>query len=83
LENTPHAWLRQLLLCYNSGDMDGFDKITKSGDFLKQVYETELAIISLQFDLFETKIVLDDFDGNCIQTIKRGKRQHVIFSNCN
>ena len=36
LINTPFAWLRQLLLVYNSGDMEGFEKISKSGDFLKQ-----------------------------------------------
>lgn len=36
LINTPHAWLRQLLLFYNSGDMEGFEKLSKTGDFLKQ-----------------------------------------------
>lgn len=36
LVNTPNAWLRELLLFYNSGNMDGFEKISKTGDFLKQ-----------------------------------------------
>lgn len=36
MENTPFAWLRQLLLFYNTGDLQGFDKITKTGDFLGQ-----------------------------------------------
>ncbi|KAJ3035338.1 26S proteasome regulatory subunit [Rhizophlyctis rosea] len=36
LRSSPVDWLRQLLLCFNSGDMDGFDRISKTGDFLKQ-----------------------------------------------
>ena len=36
LVNTPFAWLRQLLLFYNSGDMEGFERVSKTGDFLKQ-----------------------------------------------
>jgi 26S proteasome regulatory subunit N9 len=36
LATSPFAWLRELLLLYNSGDMDGFDRISKSGEFLKQ-----------------------------------------------
>lgn len=36
LVNTPFAWLRELLLFYNSGNMQGFEKTSKSGDFLKQ-----------------------------------------------
>ncbi|KAJ3356695.1 26S proteasome regulatory subunit [Kappamyces sp. JEL0680] len=36
LQTSPFAWLRQLLFFYNSGDMEGFEKISKTGDFLKQ-----------------------------------------------
>ena len=36
LVGTPFAWLRLLLLSYNSGDMSGFDATSKTGDFLKQ-----------------------------------------------
>jgi 26S proteasome regulatory subunit N9 len=36
LASTPFAWLRQLLLFYNSGDMEGFERVSKSGEFLKQ-----------------------------------------------
>jgi 26S proteasome regulatory subunit N9 len=36
LLNSPHAWLRTLLLQYNSGDLEGFEKLVKTGDFLKQ-----------------------------------------------
>ena len=36
LVNSPYSWLRQLLFFYNSGDMEGFEKICNTGDFLKQ-----------------------------------------------
>ncbi|KAI9092582.1 hypothetical protein DFS34DRAFT_643563 [Phlyctochytrium arcticum] len=36
LKETTYDWLRQLLFCFNSGDMDTFEKISRSGDFLKQ-----------------------------------------------
>ncbi|KAJ3265766.1 26S proteasome regulatory subunit [Chytriomyces hyalinus] len=35
LTNSSSAWLRQLLFAFNSGDNDAFEKISKSGDFLK------------------------------------------------
>ena len=36
LLNSPSSWLRQLLFFYNSGDMEEFEKICKTGDFLKE-----------------------------------------------
>ncbi|KAI8896521.1 hypothetical protein BC833DRAFT_528164 [Globomyces pollinis-pini] len=36
LQGTPYSWLRDLLLFYNSGNIEGFEKMSKSGDFLKQ-----------------------------------------------
>lgn len=35
LVGSPHAWLRTLLLQYNSGDLEGFEKIIKTAEFLK------------------------------------------------
>ncbi|KAI8611148.1 hypothetical protein BC830DRAFT_1246036 [Chytriomyces sp. MP71] len=35
LKDSSSAWLRNLLFAFNSGDNDGFEKISKSGDFLK------------------------------------------------
>ncbi|KAJ3012618.1 26S proteasome regulatory subunit [Thoreauomyces humboldtii] len=37
LKATPYEWLRQILFCFNSGDMDTFERISKSPDFLKQI----------------------------------------------
>ncbi|KAI8909415.1 hypothetical protein DFJ77DRAFT_472413 [Powellomyces hirtus] len=36
LKGSGYDWLRQMLFCFNSGDMDAFEKISRSGDFLKQ-----------------------------------------------
>ena len=36
MSKTRFEWLKTLLLCYNSGDLQGFDAICKSGDFLGQ-----------------------------------------------
>lgn len=36
LVGTQYDWLRQLLLAFNSGDLDLFDKISRSGPFLQQ-----------------------------------------------
>ncbi|KAJ3126494.1 26S proteasome regulatory subunit [Nowakowskiella sp. JEL0407] len=36
LTGTPFQWLRELLFVFNSGNMDSFEKICKSPDFLKQ-----------------------------------------------
>ncbi|KAI8818248.1 uncharacterized protein EV422DRAFT_499326 [Fimicolochytrium jonesii] len=36
LKGTTYGWLRDMLFCFNSGDMDAFDKLSRSGDFLKQ-----------------------------------------------
>lgn len=38
LKDSPCSWLRTLLLQYNSGDLEGFEKVTKSKDFLSQVF---------------------------------------------
>lgn len=37
LADTPYAWLRTLLLQYNSGDLEGFERLIKTADFMKQV----------------------------------------------
>ncbi|TPX57290.1 hypothetical protein SpCBS45565_g08236 [Spizellomyces sp. 'palustris'] len=36
LKGTGYDWLRHMLFCFNGGDMDAFEKISRSGDFLKQ-----------------------------------------------
>ncbi|KAI9202273.1 uncharacterized protein BJ171DRAFT_182520 [Polychytrium aggregatum] len=36
LKGTTFEWLRNLLFCYNTGDIDGFNRITSSAEFLKQ-----------------------------------------------
>ncbi|KAJ3107630.1 26S proteasome regulatory subunit [Phlyctochytrium planicorne] len=35
LKGTPLDWLRELLFCFNRGDSDSFDKISRHPDFLK------------------------------------------------
>jgi len=45
LKQTKYEWLRSLLLFYNSGDLEGFDKVSKTGDFLSQA----LLVQSLDF----------------------------------
>ncbi|KAI8905087.1 hypothetical protein EDD86DRAFT_212214 [Gorgonomyces haynaldii] len=36
LNDSPYQWLRKLLFAFNQGDIDAFEHIIKSGDFLKQ-----------------------------------------------
>ncbi|KAJ3313256.1 26S proteasome regulatory subunit [Boothiomyces sp. JEL0838] len=36
LQGSSYAWLRELLFFYNSGNMEGFEKTSKSGEFLRQ-----------------------------------------------
>lgn len=36
LTNSPYAWLHNLLLKYNSGDLAGFEAIVKTPEFLRQ-----------------------------------------------
>lgn len=36
LQGTSFNWLRDLLFCYNTGNLDGFDKIVKTSEFLKE-----------------------------------------------
>ncbi|KAH6563908.1 hypothetical protein BASA50_000368 [Batrachochytrium salamandrivorans] len=36
LKGTAFEWLRTLLFQFNTGDMEGFEKICRTGDFLKQ-----------------------------------------------
>ncbi|KAJ3188125.1 26S proteasome regulatory subunit [Irineochytrium annulatum] len=45
LQGTPADWLRQLLLCFNRGDNDMFERISKSTEFLK----TPLLVSNLPF----------------------------------
>jgi 26S proteasome regulatory subunit N9 len=35
LSSSPSAWLRQLLLSYQAGDIESFERVVKSGEFLK------------------------------------------------
>ncbi|RKO92566.1 hypothetical protein BDK51DRAFT_11630, partial [Blyttiomyces helicus] len=45
LKGTAFDWLRQLLFAFNGGNMDTFERLSKSGDFLKQ----PLLVASLPF----------------------------------
>ena len=37
LVGTPYEWLKNLLYAYNSGNIDAFNTISNSGEFLKEV----------------------------------------------
>ncbi|KAJ1554310.1 26S proteasome regulatory subunit [Nowakowskiella sp. JEL0078] len=70
---TPYEWLRNLLFVFNSGNMDTFEKISKSGDFLQQ----PLLFNSLAF--LRQKLCL----MTLVETVfKRSKEQRgrILFS---
>jgi len=37
LVGTSYEWLKNLLYAYNSGNIDAFNSISNSGEFLKEV----------------------------------------------
>ncbi|KAI8586775.1 26S proteasome regulatory subunit [Geranomyces variabilis] len=41
LKGTPFDWLRQLLLCFNSGDMEAFERISRTPEFVKERFLME------------------------------------------
>jgi 26S proteasome regulatory subunit N9 len=47
LVGTKTQWLRQLLMFYNTGDLQGFDNISKTGDFLAQVFKINVAVVCI------------------------------------
>jgi len=73
LVGTPYEWLKNLLYAYNSGNIDAFNSISNSGEFLKE------SLLVNNLDFLRRKLCLMSLMEHVFQRTKE-ERGRISFS---